>query len=146
MTAEQAEEVEKRTGIDWLKINQTDIEACEDFLMSINGRVLVEDHHFVIKVKSHLVMLYSIRSTESDTKIEVLEHRLRLCQDVIRYLARIDPEETKKMGVFLLEMNDVRMKLTKTEAESGSISRMQFLKRLAEGARVEVRAKKMLGC
>ena len=34
-----------------------------------------------------------------------LERRVALCEEVIRYLLRVDPGQTKKMGVFMLEYN-----------------------------------------
>ena len=34
-----------------------------------------------------------------------LERRLRLCEEVIKYLLKVDPGQTKKMGVFMLEYN-----------------------------------------
>ena len=34
-----------------------------------------------------------------------LVRRVALCEEVIRYLLRVDPGQTKKMGVFMLEYN-----------------------------------------
>ena len=34
-----------------------------------------------------------------------LERRLEICEEVIRYLLKVDPGQTKKMGVFMLEYN-----------------------------------------
>ena len=41
-----------------------DIDTCERFVDRISKRVLSPNHHFVIKVKSHLVMLYSMKENE----------------------------------------------------------------------------------
>ena len=30
---------------------------------------------------------------------------MRLCEEVIKYLLKVDPGQTKKMGVFMLEYN-----------------------------------------
>ena len=49
---------------EWASLSSTDIDTCERFVERISKRVLNPNHHFVIKVKSHLVMLYSMKENE----------------------------------------------------------------------------------
>ena len=76
---------------------------------------------------------------------DLLERRIRLCQEVIRYLCKVDPGQTKKMGLFFLEYNKPKMQLAKVDLESGRISRPEFLQLLKEGARIEAKARQMVG-
>ena len=72
----------------------------------VSTRLLSPSHHFAMKMKSHLVMLYDVKEDDVSVKDRAtLERRVRLCGEVIKYLLKVDPGQTKKMGVFMLEYN-----------------------------------------
>ena len=58
----------------------------------------------------------------------ILTKRLDLVQEIIKYMCRLDPGQTKKMGVFLLEYNKPKLKLAKLDMNEGRITKLQFLK------------------
>ena len=68
-----------------------------------------------------------------------------MCKEVVHYISKIDPGQTKRMGVFLLELNKPKMMLAKMDMDEGKIDRVAFFKLVKEGARVEKLAKDMLG-
>ena len=78
----------------------------EECVAHVSTRLLSPSHHFAMKLKSHLVMLYDVREDAvSPADRATLDRRLRLCEEVIKYLLKVDPGQTKKMGVFMLEYN-----------------------------------------
>ena len=53
------------------------------------------------------------RTLSSKRDRATLNRRLRLCEEVIRYLLKVDPGQTKKMGVFMLEYNKPKLHLAR---------------------------------
>ena len=78
-----------------------------------------------MKLKSHLIMLYSIRENEEgQQEPRVWRRRVELCKELLSYLMAVDPGRTKKLAVFMMEMNQPRLKLAKWQLEREEISRI----------------------
>jgi hypothetical protein len=45
----------------------------------------------------------------------VLNRRLEVTQEVIKYLLKVDPGQTKKMGVFMLEYNKPKLHIARLD-------------------------------
>ncbi|TRY78050.1 hypothetical protein TCAL_06628, partial [Tigriopus californicus] len=127
-------------------MDRANIKQCEDFIQKVESQSLSEFNHFLVKIKSHLAVLYTVReSAETLANRPILERRVELCQSIIKYLYHMDKGQTKKLGVFLLELNKPKMRLAKLNFDQGLSTRKEYLKSLAEGARTETQAKNMIG-
>ncbi len=104
-------------------------------------------NHFTIKVKSHLAVLYGLleRRDGGATDRAVLQRRLSLCREVVSYMWRLDPEQTRKLGMFMMELNRPALLLSKLDFDEGRLGRAEYLGRLKELAKSEKRAKTVLG-
>ena len=67
-------------------VDRIDPESIEKFVSNVESAVLTPLNHFVIKVKSHLVMIYSLLENRDDMKgrRDILERRVKLCQEIMR--------------------------------------------------------------
>lgn len=85
LSHKEADEIERKFVADWMQVDQASIEETENFVRMAEMKVLSPNHHFVMKVKSHLVMLYSLKQ---DTKCRaILEKRLKLCTEVVKWVS-----------------------------------------------------------
>lgn len=72
----------------WMSsVDRVDPNSVEEFVSHVEREILTPLNHFLIKVKSHLIMLYSLLENRDDMKArrDVLERRVQLCQEVMRY-------------------------------------------------------------
>jgi hypothetical protein len=143
LTSNQVSDIESDYVKKWMLEDQTSIECIENFIRKTD--TLSPSHHFVMKVKGHLMAMYSTERGPSQTDPATLKRRQTICKELIRYLCKVDPGKTRKMGVFLLEYNKPTMKLAKIDLDEGRISRIEFFKQVREGAKLEAMAKDMLG-
>eukprot|EP00095_Tigriopus_kingsejongensis_P006355 maker-scaffold42_size484952-snap-gene-0.10 protein:Tk06355 transcript:maker-scaffold42_size484952-snap-gene-0.10-mRNA-1 annotation:"carboxypeptidase a2 precursor" len=147
-TPAEVEELLKSVKDEWegSNVDRADTDAVETFIKEVEQTRLSEFHHFLIKLKSHLVVLYSVREND-ETRLNrsILERRVQVCQTVMKYMYHIDPGQTKKMGVFLLELNKPRLRLAKVKFDEGQISRKRYLQMVVEGTQIEAQAKNMIG-
>ncbi len=91
-------------------------------------------------------MLYDLKEDEDSVRDRaVLLRRVELAQDVIKYLLKVDPGQTKKMGVFMLEYNKPRLHLAKLDLREKRVDRVYFLSELRMAAKVKQRAMAMIG-
>lgn len=73
-----------------MEVDRAEPSSIENFVSKIAPDILASPlNHFLIKVKSHLIMLYSLMENREDMKgkRDVLERRIQLCQEVMRYVS-----------------------------------------------------------
>lgn len=133
----------------WQKADKANPDECQTTIDIVAQTILNPNHHFVIKMKCHLIILLNITEDQAselspDKQKSILEIRRYLSQEVINYLCKLDPGKTKKMGIFLLEFNNPHMKLVKINYDTGALSRLEFFKKVKDGAKLETMAKDMI--
>ena len=132
--------MEERVMMEWTLIDQGNFEQVENFITDTVSQSMSDFHHFVMKLKCHYALLIDVSSSTR----EVLFKKLRTCQEIVKYLSQIDPGKTKKMGLFLMELNLTRLHLAKLDQKEHKITKLEFLLRIKEGAKVERMANEML--
>ena len=93
-------QLEREAVSGWLDVDKLDAASCEDFLAATCLARLGPGNHFTIKVKSHLVVLYGLRERRDGAHADrtVLERRLRLCQEVVKWVGIIGGRGSELRG------------------------------------------------
>ncbi len=113
ISAKEASESIAAVNSEWNSdlVDRSSVRSCEEFLNSVAYARLGQGNHYVMKLKSHLVMLYSLREEEHSADVATLQRRETLCREILAYLARIDPGQTRKVREEWSRYNIVQLNL-----------------------------------